>query len=319
MLRVNLDQQLVAAIAGNLHLFATPRLVSAGVDRVTAAFSTCAALTTDVPVVLRHSSGTTVLATREHVVRAAGSKRSSLDVTQITDAAVALRASNVATPEPLARLVVSDSESEVQRSNTWEISVWRRYSNDAAPSWRRLGEVLGALHAVDPLTLGVLPPFTDTLDRGLRRVEHYNRELPGLLRRWEQLSSLLYGIPARSLVHGDMTLSNVLWGSDVILCDLEALCAGPREWDLAKLHDTVVSAHGPVAFAEVLRGYPHTVDYPVLEACLAVNRVKTATWHLGECDAGIMSAQRSELVATLLEYIRSSPYTSKGAGPHSNT
>lgn len=295
---------LVAAIAENLHLRETPQLVAPDVDQATIAVSVCRAITTDVPVVLRQSSGTTVLATREHVVRVARSRQSSLDVTQITNAAVALRASNVTTAEPLARIVVSDSESDVTGSNTWEVSVWRRYRNDAAPSWRRLGEVLGALHAVDPRTLGVLPPFTDNLDRGLRRVEHYDRELPGLLRRWEQLSSSLYESPARGLIHGDMTLSNILWGSDVVICDLEDLCTGPREWDLAKIYETVVGTHGPAAFAEVLLGYQHSVDYPLLEACIAANLVKSATWHLAECDAGMMSAQRSELVATLTASIR---------------
>ena len=304
MLDVTPNTALVAALAENLHLRETPHLFAPGIDRATIAVSVCRAIATDVPVVLRTSSGTSVLATREHVVRVAGSMRSRLDVTQITDAAVALRASNVATTEPLARIVVSDSESDVAGANTWEVSVWRRYRNDAAPSWRRLGEVLGSLHAVDPLTLGVLPPFTDTLDRGLRRVEHYDRELPGLLRRWEQLSASLYASPARGLIHGDMTLSNILWGSDVILCDLEALCTGPREWDLAKIYETVVGTHGPAAFAEVLLGYQHSVDYPLLEACIAANIVKASTWHLAECDAGMMSAQRSELVATLTASIR---------------
>jgi aminoglycoside phosphotransferase (APT) family kinase protein len=298
------DPDLVAALAENLHLRETPQLVAPGIDRVTIAVSVCRAITTDVPVVLRQSSGTTVLATLEHVVRVARSMRSRLDVTQITDAAVALRAANVATTEPLARIVVSDSESDVTGANTWEVSVWRKYRNDAAPSWRRLGEVLQALHAVDPLTLGMLPPFTDTLDRGLRRVEHYDRELPGLLRRWEQLSSSLYASPARGLIHGDMTLSNILWGSDVILCDLEALCTGPREWDLAKIYETIVGTHGPAAFAEVLLGYQNTVDYPLLEACIAANLVKASTWRLEECDAGVMPTQRSELVATLTASIR---------------
>lgn len=307
MLHVAPDQNLVTAIAGNLHLLEAPRLFAAGVTRDVIAVSVCTAISVEAPELLRRSSGTTVLATREHVVRVAEANRSSLDVTQLTDAAVALRASNVATPEPLARLVVSDSGSVDAASSTWEVSVWRRYRNDVIPSWQRLGEALGAFHAADPVALAVLPPFTDTLDRGRRRIEHYDRELPGLLRHWEQISAPLYESTGRGLIHGDMTLSNVLWGHEVLVCDLEALCTGPPEWDRAKLHDTVVDVHGTAAFAEVLLGYHHTVDHYMLKTCIAANRVKTATWHLAECDAGSPSAQRSDLVASLAARIRDLP------------
>lgn len=307
MLRVTPDPSLVAKVAKNLHLLKTPRLVACKVDAFTIGVSVCRAISTDVPEILRQSSGTTVLATHEHVVRIAIPQRSSLNVTQITDAALCLRTLNVAVPEPVARLVVSDSEFNVTSTNTWEVSVWRRYKNDATPAWRRLGEILGVLHATNPCNLGVLPSFVDNLDRGLRRVEHYDGELPGLLRRWKELSSPLYASEARGLLHGDMTLSNVLWGEDVLLCDLEALCTGPREWDLAKIHGTIVNTWGPSAFTEILLGYPYAVDFPMLRVCIAANLIKASSWRLAECDAGIMPAQRSELVAAVAASIRDLP------------
>lgn len=142
----------------------------------------------------------------------------------------------------------------------------------------------------------------------MRRIEHYDREFPGLLRRWKQLSAPLYASTACDLIHGDMTLSNVLWGSDVLVCDLEALCTGPREWDLAKIHGSIVKTYGPATYEEVLLGYQHTIDFPVLEACIATNLIKDASWQLAECDAGMITANtRSELIATLSSSVRDLP------------
>lgn len=214
------SQSLVAVMADNLHMGSTPLLVEPGVERVTVAVSVCAALSRDVPETLRHSSETSVLATSKHVVRVAKSGRSRIDVTQLTDSALALRSAGVLTPEPIARLVVADQDvapsspgeelNSSRRPNTWEVSVWRRYRNDGTPDWQGLGAVIGAIHDADPLSLGALPPFSENLDRGRRRMEHYDREVPGLLRLWESLSTQLYESDASGVIHGDMTIGKVL-------------------------------------------------------------------------------------------------------------
>lgn len=241
------------------------------------------------PTLLRHSSGTTVLAAGPAVVRVAEPHRSAIDVARLVELASLLAARGVPTPEPLAWVVAGHLE----------LSVWRRYRTDAAPVWAHLGAWLGTLHDLPLATLGTLPPFAENLDRGRARIARYDQELPGLLARWEALAVPLTSA-GHTVVHGDMNLSNVLWGDIVSVCDLEAVCAGPPEWDLAKLYETVLPAHGQAAFKQVLTGYPHPVRDDVLAAAIATNHVKATTWQLAELDAGApASSSRPELLVRL--------------------
>ena len=258
------------------HDGAPSQVAAGGASRDEVADAVCAALGGGSTQVLRRTSGTTVAACGDRVVRVAAPSRSAIDLPRLTGLAVALRRCGVHVPEPLAWFYVDD----------WEVSTWRRYPDGAAPQFEKLGRRLAQLHAVDVQAFAPLPPFADTLTRGTLRIQRYAAEVPGLLDTWSTLvARLATACESREAVlHGDMNSGNILWGADdVVLCDLEAVCVGPPEWDLAKLVNSLTAAgHSPDAFSRVRAGYGRPLRDEVFDACRAVDTVKSITWQLSE-------------------------------------
>jgi aminoglycoside phosphotransferase (APT) family kinase protein len=141
-----------------------------------------------------------------------------------------------------------------------------------------------------------------TRSPGGGRIERYAPEVPGLLQRWDEATVALGANDGGVLIHGDLNVGNVLWGNPVLLCDLEALCTGPAEWDLAKLYNSAAVLHGDGAARLLRAGYVGPVRAGVLDACLVVDHIKSTTWQLSEIDAGInLGVERGALLAALAD------------------
>jgi len=68
-------------------------------------------------------------------------------------------------------------------------------------------------------------------------------------------------------LHGDPHTGNMLRpSSDLVILDLETVCTGPLEWDLASLGSGVAD------------NYDHGVDSDLLRLLREMNRVRVATW-----------------------------------------
>ncbi|WP_220499001.1 phosphotransferase family protein [Microbispora sp. H10949] len=120
------------------------------------------------------------------------------------------------------------------------VSLWYAVEGDwTVPA--DLAVVLRRLHALRPppdLTLPELEPF-ERLGQQMESAPALTaadrltlRTLMRTLR--EELADVVYELP-RAVIHGDANIGNVLKTSsgEVVLFDLEGLCWGPPEWDLA--------------------------------------------------------------------------------------
>jgi hypothetical protein len=88
------------------------------------------------------------------------------------------------------------------------------------------------------------------------------------------LASMARGLP-RLVLHGAPHGYNVVWvGGEAVLVDLESVCVGPLEWDLAYLDPEAVDA------------YPHPVDAKLLAACRTAIAASTAAWCMDGIDRG---------------------------------
>jgi Ser/Thr protein kinase RdoA (MazF antagonist) len=99
-----------------------------------------------------------------------------------------------------------------------------------------------------------------------------------LLLRLDALTPTVFesALPAQAL-HGDVSLSNLLpTGRGLLWNDLEDVCCGPVEWDLAGLVSSA-RARGPAFVEELLAGYggPGLDD---LEPFLEAHALYEAVW-----------------------------------------
>jgi Ser/Thr protein kinase RdoA (MazF antagonist) len=125
------------------------------------------------------------------------------------------------------------------------VTCWRYVEPSRRPPEAdlRLGEALGRLHAALAGLVHELPPLTDRIERahgllqdpgGTPALRAADRRLAA--RVHDRLVLVLDGIERVTGLHGEPHDRNVVWGPDgPVLVDLEAVCAGPREWDLAYL------------------------------------------------------------------------------------
>lgn len=267
-----------------------PTVVAPGMSRRDAVHAVCSWLTPKPADVLRCASGTSVVAAGGYVVRAAEPGRSAISIAHNTEIAGKLRSAGIPTPVVVGRLVVG----------RWELTVWERHRDVKGHDWALAGTLLARLHKLDPAELAPFPPFTDTLTRGKDRVERYAAEVPGLLRRWEDSVEHLYRSGGEGVIHGDMNVGNILWGDPVMLCNFEAFCTGPAEWDLARLCNSADARFGRGTHRLVLAGYGGQIDACAFTACAAIDHLKHITWQLSEIDSGIdLGIQREELLTLL--------------------
>ncbi|MEV5407294.1 phosphotransferase [Thermopolyspora sp. NPDC052614] len=116
---------------------------------------------------------------------------------------------------------------------------WQYLPQPAAPPQVvQLAALLRKLHAQTvPFPLPAWDPVADARDNLRRARGVLSAEDHRFLLRWcdrleDELPTNRYALPY-GLIHGDAWAGNLLWrGEDVVLCDLDQVCHGPREWDL---------------------------------------------------------------------------------------
>jgi len=148
-----------------------------------------------------------------------------------------------------------------ERGGLW-MTLWRFVPHDEQappPAPRELGESLRALHEALAGYPGDLAPLSGIRDWLVRLTGADD----SLRARLEALTPTVFesSLPVQAL-HGDVSIGNLLRTSDGLLWnDLEDVCAGPVEWDVAGL---VASAR---ARDEILAGYGEVERLePFLEA-----------------------------------------------------
>ncbi|WP_242606247.1 phosphotransferase family protein [Protofrankia symbiont of Coriaria ruscifolia] len=157
---------------------------------------------------------------------------------------------------------------------------------DVSPTARDLAVALRQLHAL-PLPDVPLPRFDPLADvrRRLADAEGLHAADLAFLRRLASrceaaLESVAYALPA-GIVHGDAHLGNLVKARDgeVLICDFDAICHGPTEWDLI-----------PLAVGRLRFGYPleqhvalasaygfDVMRWPGFEVLRAVRELKLVT------------------------------------------
>jgi hypothetical protein len=151
------------------------------------------------------------------------------------------------------------------------MTFWAFVAHDRqAPAPLALGRSLRALHAALAGFPGDLEPLSGVRDWLARLIGELRSD--ALLRRLDALTPTVFEspLPAQPL-HGDASLSNLLRTERGLLWnDLEDVCSGPVEWDLAGLVSSARSrGHGAAFVDELLAGYggPDLGDLePFLEA-----------------------------------------------------
>jgi aminoglycoside phosphotransferase (APT) family kinase protein len=158
----------------------------------------------------------------------------------------------------------------------WELVEHDDSRFDAAEVGRSLRELHGALESCP----GPLPRYDrlDEVDSVLAGLEPSDLASAGELERLHSAVSHVRGLlpetPARPL-HGDAHFRNLLWTSDgPVWTDLENLCAGPVEYDLACL-----AWRGWPGTSEALAAYG-AHDTTLREAVTPALAVFLATWTL---------------------------------------
>jgi aminoglycoside phosphotransferase (APT) family kinase protein len=133
----------------------------------------------------------------------------------------------------------------------------------ASPDVVQLAPLLQRLHAMTPLfPLPSWDPVTDARNNLRPATGVLRREDRNFLVEWcdrldRDLPSNRYDLP-HGLIHGDAWVGNLLWRDDeVVLCDLDQVSYGPREWDL------VPTAVNAIRFGHPPRRFPNVYGFDV--------------------------------------------------------
>ncbi len=224
-----------------------------------------------------------VFAIGPYVARLARGALAAERAGRVAAAAAALEAANV----PAVRLAY-DVPTQPVRAGEWVATFWQRVSTtDVEPKPVDLAAPLKAIHAVDHLPVD-LPAWSqvDKCRRRLAAVEmlpaadsaairqwaraELDRDIEDLLRLLRQhcddievqLHHVRWHYPW-GVIHADAHTGNALPTGlpqrpapdpGTILCDLDGLCHGPREWDLVPV------AHGLTRFGRSKPDYLAFVD-----------------------------------------------------------
>ena len=103
-----------------------------------------------------------------------------------------------------------------------------------------------------------------------------------LLERWQRCVHMMNGIITDDppvIVHGDLHPGNVVrWHGELVLCDLDGLCRGPREADIAKLMFHFDRFREAGACTEFLAAYPHPFASETVETLRTVLEISACIW-----------------------------------------
>ncbi|ABD13756.1 hypothetical protein ThrDRAFT_01228 [Frankia casuarinae] len=162
-----------------------------------------------------------------------------------------------------------------------------------APDTAELAGALRGLHTLAPPEPPL--PCWDPLDDVRRRLSDAEA-LPGPDRRFLEkmtgriaaaLPTIRYALP-RVVIHGDAHLANLVRAADgrALLCDFDATCLGPAEWDLIPVAvGRLRFGHDPQAHLDLARGYDFDVTtwdgFAVLRAVRELKLVTSVVPILG--------------------------------------
>ncbi|EFC82093.1 aminoglycoside phosphotransferase family protein [Parafrankia sp. EUN1f] len=156
----------------------------------------------------------------------------------------------------------------------------------AVRSAHALATILRRLHALEPPEPPL--PAWDPLDDVRRRLDDAEGLVPrdrtfleGLVSRVEEaLGAVRYELP-RSVIHGDAHLGNLIHSAagEILICDFDATCHGPAEWDLVPVAlGPLRFGRPPAASAELARAYGFDVTaWDGFPALRAVRELKLVT------------------------------------------
>lgn len=166
---------------------------------------------------------------------------------------------------PAVRLYPVEEQPVVVEETGHVATFWRYLPQDGQtrPPCYQLAGLLRRMHSLPP------PPFLlpewDPIAAVRRRIRTADPVTPvdlDWLRQFtadveEELRSLRYALPPAT-VHGDAHAGNLLRDrhGDLVMCDMDSLCAGPREWDL------IPELVGCLRFGRPIDDYDHfAADY----------------------------------------------------------
>jgi Ser/Thr protein kinase RdoA (MazF antagonist) len=181
---------------------------------------------------------------------------------------------------------VRDAEPVLDEHTGFLVTLWQRLEHDAArePSPVDVAGALRRLHEGLSRYRGELPSFREgvrrarvTFDDDRLMVALAPEDRSTVRRAYDRVSAVLESLDlVEGPLHGEPHLDNVLVTTDGIRwVDLEAVCVGPVEWDVAFLPD------------EAARLFPE-VDAVLLGMLRTLNSARVATWCWARADVDDM-------------------------------
>ncbi|GIG67767.1 aminoglycoside phosphotransferase family protein [Phytomonospora endophytica] len=191
------------------------------------------------------------------------------------------------------------------------VTFWEELDTSRRATFAEIGEVLRDLHAVPvaDLDLPVLDAFHRVGDRiaGAPISEGDRADLQGVLEELEGAWAALTAVSPMRLIHGDPHSGNVAHSAGhAVLIDLETVCLGPAEWDLA-LPGTYFASLGWLGkadyegFVRAYGGRDVTVS-PHFQVLRRIRELRMTSWliqHAGESEE--LAAQARHRVACLVD------------------
>jgi hypothetical protein len=203
----------------------------------------------DAPLVLQDTNNTVLWLAPHPVVAKVGTRPDSpARLRHEHEVAAAIARASAAAPPPIAMPLAHPIVDQVKG---FVVTLWERLERlDVAPSEAEVADSLQRLHAALASYQGAVPSFRDAIDRAqatlfddaaMHLLHHGDRDrlrnaFVTLTRRVAALSF------TERVLHGEPHSFNLIpTPSGIRWIDLEAVCRGPLEWDLAFLGDGAAS------------------------------------------------------------------------------
>lgn len=180
--------------------------------------------------------------------------------------------------------VVAALSTETAQDDDVVLTAWPMGRPAATTDQRALGTTLKALHGIAPLaSLGPV----DITSRFQQRLDALDPDVPAaivsaLSEHAEHAVTILESAKKRDrvLLHGDGHIGNLVWlQEEARLIDLDDLCVGPLEFDLAP---SLVSYHrfhrDDRLWAEFQEGYGNGPDWELAHRLMLVREATMNTW-----------------------------------------
>jgi hypothetical protein len=266
------------------------------------------------------------------VVRLANGPGASARVTRVVQVANAFAALDIPTIQLAAGL------EEAVHADGWSASIWDLLPQPDQQTWEPV-DLTGPLRAIHTITeLPVTLPAWDPVAKSRRRLadldqldddqrQHLQRwatgvgptveEIVGRLNDWcddldKEVRHARWHLPV-GVIHGDAHTGNLLLTSNgrTVLCDLDSVTVGPREWDLTP------AAHGPQRFGRSRSRYQDFVDeygvdvttLPGWDILRQIRELQLLTSVIGSLDGRpAVAAELAHRLKTLLHADVASPW-----------